>query len=270
MGESGFLPAVLAARLLRRWLCVLVLAVIGAAAGWVVSELRSPVYAATAVLGIGIDYGRTLPLDDRAEQIAMDRVRALLLADDTLEATLAALRGSGLSSAPTAGTLRERIRLEDKRSEWHLAAYGESPEMAATVANAWAAAALGILDQATRHAWRAAELQQEVYGLGCTLVPSPGEGRPPAWRCEVSQAEPNSEALLGQLLEETRLSRGVLPSLSFSLLREAEPPAGPVIGGRGWLILAGLAIGGLIGILAAAGTWPRHIRQQGRRQRGSC
>lgn len=257
MSDWEIRPGELAAQLVRRWLSIFALAVLGAIAGWGVSELRPPIYAATAVLGIGIDYGRTLPLDDRAEQVAMDRVRALLLSDETLEAALASLRGIQAPVSTGAAALRRWIRLEDTRSEWQLTAYNANPNLAAAIANAWATAAMESLEQASWHAWRAAELQQELYGLGCILVLSPTDAPQPVWRCEATQPVADAEKVLGELLAETRLSRGVLPSLSYSLLQEAQAPMAPVFGGRGWLVLAGLACGALLGILAAAAGGPR-------------
>ncbi len=255
MSDTEFQPRFYAAQLVRRWLAIFALAVLGAVVGWGVSALRSPLYAATAVLGIGIDYGRVLPLDDRAEKVAMDRVRALLLADETLETALASLRAADTPTPASASDMRQQIRLEDMRSEWHLTAYSHSPDAAAAMANAWASSALEALHQAAWHAWRAAELQGVLYGLGCALEPSPSSAAQSVWTCQMGQPEPDAEEVLGLLLEETRLSRGVLPCLSYSLLREAEAPDAPVIGGRGWLILAGLACGGLTGILGAATGW---------------
>ncbi|MEW6568850.1 MAG: hypothetical protein AB1449_11930 [Chloroflexota bacterium] len=247
----------LGSRIVRGWPWIFILAVLGAVAGWAVSEFRPPLFASHAVLGIGIDYGRSLPLDDRAQEMAMDRVRALLLADDTMEASISLLSGTGTEiGSPSPSDFRRQVRLEDMRSEWYLTTYADSPEQAAQLANAWAQGALRALHEASLHAWRAAELQAELYGLGCTLEPAPDASSQPLWTCAVAGASADAEPLLSDLLHEAELSRGVLPGISYALLQEAEPPDSPVLWGRGWLILSGLVIGAILGVLWATRRKP--------------
>jgi hypothetical protein len=50
------------------------------------------------------------------------------------------------------------------------------------------------------------------------------------------------------LVNETALSRGIVPDLTYELLQEASPPAGPVLWGRGPLVLAGALAGVLLGV----------------------
>ena len=72
-------------RLIGRWPWLLAAACLGGLLGLGASGLFPPVYEAVAVVGVGVDYGRTLPLDDEALRHAFDRAREVFLADETLE-----------------------------------------------------------------------------------------------------------------------------------------------------------------------------------------
>src|SRR3970040_1817505 len=86
-------------RLLARWLWVCVMAVTAAFLGLLVSFARPMVYQASALVGVDIDRSRAEVPDDITVRQAYDRVRALLLADDTLQQRLsgAALAGPELA-----------------------------------------------------------------------------------------------------------------------------------------------------------------------------
>ena len=213
------------------------------------SEIRPPRYQAIAVLGIGIDYGRTLRLDPLTERKALNRVRGLLLSDDTLRGATRRMDDSvggdeGLANLPE---LRQRIRLGEKGGRWELAVVSEHPELAAIAVNAWAESGLSALETAVLHAWRIAELQGMLFDVGCRLEPRQVDIELVLWRCEEESAQFELEQISSDALEEARLSRGILPALSFSILERAFPPTQPVLWGRGLMALSGAMIGLLLG-----------------------
>ena len=240
-------------RLIGRWPWLLSAACLGGLLGLGASGLLPPVYEAVAVVGVGVDYGRTLPLDDEALRHAFDRAREVFLADETLEAI-----GSDevpTPGAPTTNKLRSSLRLSEIGGGWELGVRTESPGAAARLANAWATASVDALQTAVGHAWRAADLQSKWYITGCELQPAATPALPAAWACAAAPEEYDPEQALTEIEQEAVLSRGILPSMSFNFLEEAEPPDGPLPGSRGMSVLAGLLAGAIVGGIAALG-WP--------------
>jgi uncharacterized protein involved in exopolysaccharide biosynthesis len=251
-------------RVLAGWPLILILAVLGGLVGYGLSYLRPPLYEAASALGIDIDYARAVPLDDNARHDAFQRVRELLLADDTLEATRSLLGGAAPADLQA---LRQHLRLENRAGRWDLIVVDPDPQAAARLANAWAESALTQLEEASLHAWRAADLQSAFFALGCRLEPNDqGEAEGVGWVCEIGVPTPGPDTLIQALQEEASLSRGILPAMSFSLLERVSAPAAPVIRGRGSLVLAGALIGLLLGAglaLSRDGRWLWQQRGKG-------
>ena len=242
-------------RLMRRWPWLLMAIIVGGALGLQAATLYPPVYEAVAVVGVGIDYGRTLPLDDEALRHAFDRTREVFLADETLEVVRAA-EAQGAHPV-SANEVRDSLRLSEIGGGWELGVRAASPDAAARLANAWAAASLEALRVAAEHAWRAAELQSKWYITGCEFQPAATPSMPAAWACTTAPEEYDPEQTLSALEEEAVLSRGILPSMSFSMLQEATPPGTPLAGSRGMSVLAGLIAGAVVGLMLALAWRPR-------------
>jgi uncharacterized protein involved in exopolysaccharide biosynthesis len=245
--SSDFSLPDLYAVLSSRWPWLAGLALAGALIGWVSGVFIPAQYRSTASLGIGIDYARTLPLNDRAERESWLRVQELLLSDDVLSDAAAELPSEGptASTPPTPDRLRRSIRLDRFEGRWDLTVQSVSPDASARAANAWASAAVRELGTAVEHAMRAAELQSALYEAGCQLTYLQDLGRA-AWSCE-TVSEDGAAELQGALLDEVQASKGILPALTFTVLRRAEPEPQPVRAGRIWLMVGGLLMGLAIG-----------------------
>jgi hypothetical protein len=235
---------------LSRWTWIFAAALLGALVGYLVSAARPEVYQASALLGIGIDRNRAVVPDDITVRQSSDRVRALLLADDTLErAALEAGQAASDDSLPqSAEALRERIRLAERPDGWELIVFAESPAGAEVLAGAWAEASLEQISNASVHALRAAEWQQVVYEASCRLQPAEAGAM---WLCLSAPPGGDPEALPASLLAEVEASRGILPVFTYSLLREARATSRPVVWATGPLVLAGAILGSLVGVLTA-------------------
>jgi len=236
-------------RLIRRWPWLLAAVCLGGLLGLGISGRLSPVYEAVAVVGMGVDYGRTLPLDDDAMRHALERARVVFLADETLEAALQASGQSG-DKYHSADELRDALRLSQIDGGWELGVRSGSAEEAARLANVWAAVSLESLQAAAEHAWRAADLQSKWYTAGCELMPAATPSGTSAWACAVSEQYDPEEALT-QIEREAVLSRGILPSMSFAALQEAARPATALTSSRTLCILSGLLVGIVAGLTAA-------------------
>ncbi len=203
-------------------------------------------------MGVGVDYGRTLPLDEEAMRHALDRAREVFLADETLEAVMAA-DPQAADQAGSVNALRDTLRLSEIGGGWELGARAGSPEGAAGLANTWAAASLDALQQAVGYAWRAADLQSKWYIAGCELQPPSTPSGSAAWACSTAPEEFDPEQALTEIEQEAVLSRGILPSMSFSTLQDAALPTKSLTGSRTLCVLAGLLVGAVMGLVVAIG-----------------
>jgi hypothetical protein len=250
--NADFDPIQVYRRLLAGWMWIVGAGVIGGLLGLAVASMRPPLVEAKAVLEIGIDRSRADVPDDITVRQAYDRVRGLLLADDTLQEALAlaAERGGG-TSGESVRALLERIRLSERPDGWVLAVAGADARETELLAQAWVDVALRQLETAATHATRAAEAQGALFEASCRLVtPEPGS-EAALWLCR-SAPPTGSDSIPESILSEVEASRGILPAVSYSVLRGAEGTAQPVVWRRGSLILGGAIVGLLVGCLIVA------------------
>lgn len=236
---------------LYQWSLTLGLCLLGALAGFIFSLFRPPRYQAQAVLGVSINYGVTAPLELMVEDRTLNRVDGLLIADSTLSHVIdeipADIRQTRGWSIPA--DLRKDFRLEPRLAERWLTVTDHDPNVAAQAAQKWAEVSLDILDEAVEHAWRAAALMSGPFDIDCSTQELDGNsGGRNIWGCMLVTSELDPEALEGALQTEIVNSRGILPNISYELLRAAVPPEKPVLWGRGSLVFAGAFAGLILGL----------------------
>ena len=224
-----------------RWRMLILSMIVGGLLGLLIAMIRPAQYLATGVLDIGIDFNRTHSLSRIAQDHAMERVRVLLLSDEILDETVKMIR----QMDPTIDIdgivdLRSRLKLGEIGSQWTLGAVDEDPGTAVIIASSWVDVSLEAIDSALRHALRAADIQNDYYGLGCKLISAP-ETEMALWQCQVSGKDPAQiEAVLR---EEAARSHGLLPAMSFSLISDIGDSVSKVTYGRGIWILMGMFTG---------------------------
>lgn len=231
-------------RTLRRWPWISLATVAGGVLGLIASLGRSPVYRSSAVIEIGVDYNRTAPMRDLTLEQAFDRVRALLLADETLAG---AIRHSGSDGRIDVPEMRSRIRLAHRLDGWELFVDGDDPVESAALANAWAEVAVGRIEEAMTHALRAAQWQWALYQASCKLVPGEAAPQTALWVCKSDVTEGDPASLPSSLLMEASLSHGILPIFTYSWVQHANVPPKPILWNRGALVLGGAVAGGASG-----------------------
>ena len=235
-------PAQLYSALLSNWPRVFVLAVLGGLLGLSASWVSPARYLATARISVGIDDSRARFQDEDVERHILARVQDLLRSDETLERALDSSVLAG-EAAPSLAGFREQIRLTRIEAEWSLAVTDPSPDRAAELANAWAAASLGLLEESQRQAWKLAELQALFFQFACRPQ-SPGEsGAPPVWVCDEIQGEPPEPALEAEILRRVAATYGIPPVISYTPLEQASVPDRPITTPRAVLALAGTILG---------------------------
>ena len=243
--ETDLIP--ISSALARGWAFIAVCALTGSLAGFAFSVLSPAKYIAEATLGVTINYGVTQPLELVVEDRALNRVSALLGSDETLNEILERLSDEVKQSRELSevSDLREIMRLEQRLAEWGLTAMDRDSAVAADIAQLWAVVSIEALDEAVNHSWRAIGLIQGPFDVQCDTLRGSNTGG--SWDCNVVPMGISKEALAGALRTELELSRGILPNLSYELLRSATPPVRPVVRERGTLVLAGAVLGLLAG-----------------------
>jgi uncharacterized protein involved in exopolysaccharide biosynthesis len=68
--------------------------------------------------------------------------------------------------------------------------------------------------------------------------------------------------MLDAIEQEAELSHGILPSMSFAALQDAETPARPLTGPATLSILAGLIAGAVVGAAVASAAPERSSRRE--------
>ena len=241
-------------RLLARWHWVFGMAMAAGVLGLLLSLFRPVVYQASALVGVDIDRSRAEVPDDVTVRQAYDRVRALLLADDTLQQALsgAALAGPELAAPSSIAAFRDRIRLTERPDGWELVVLGGSAAEAEGLARAWADASLEQIAAALLHAIRAADWQNVLYEASCLLQPGEPASTSAKWICHSAPPEGGADAIPLSIRAEVEASRGILPAFTYSLLQGAGGSARPILWSRGSFAFGGALLGLVAGGLVAA------------------
>lgn len=243
-------------RLMRMWPLILAAGLMGGLLGLASGTLVAPRYLATASLGIGADPNLAEPLNGNVQVEANLRIQDLLLSDATLEAA------RGQLSPELAGNdleaFRAVIRLEKYDTRWDLEAMADSPRSAADRANAWAQAAESEFQAASAHALKAGQFQALLFSVACQPEVLIDGGTGDLWACDEMDLGLDPAQVSADLLEEARLSQGILPALSLTELESASPPEEPLREAVPVLAFAGTVAGLMLGlVLVGTGMWPR-------------
>ena len=241
-------PSLLGARMIRHWWVVLLLACLGGGIGLLVSLAMPARYVATAVLGIGQDPTLAQPLARNVQTLANYHIQDLVLSDATLQA---ARRQLGPTLAQKSlQAFRSHLRLDIVDTRWQFKVVDASPVDAATMANAWADAAQVQFDAAQSHALKAGELQALLFDVACQPEKVSQQHLTSVWVCGSIEPGVSVDQVAPNLLDEARLSQGILPSLILTRISKADPPQAPQVQARALLALAGTLVGILTGALA--------------------
>ena len=240
-------------RIIRRWYVVAMAGIIGGVAGLLYSSAQPPVFDAFAVLTVALNFDLTQPLSQYDADLAQGKVAGVVVADLVWEQALQKAAIQPMPQPNDPGTSNPVLghRLERKGTRWEFTVSSHDPAIAARVANAWAAGGEATLAEAQQHAFEARNLQVRLDRLLSDLADmeaDPGVGK--------EQLEPLVKAanrLQSRIQEELEAAQGVASFISFDLTSEAAPPDRPATRGRGQIVLAGTAIGSLVGVVLAFG-----------------
>lgn len=229
------------------WWVPVFIALIGAAVGWGIHQLKPPVYEARAVFSFTIDYTRTGALTDVEEDQVYVNIGDIIKSSDVINQTLVDMPEKGLVVA--AEDFQSSRYLERRNQEWILRVRNGKPETAAGVVDLWAENANQVLRTALEHALNAEQLSRNLDGLtGCFEQGISVE--PAGATCYENREKIQAEiySVSQQVEQEKAGSLGLIPALKFSLVEKANIPTRPVQFESGLFILAGALAGFFVGI----------------------
>ena len=257
MADSEFTPLDTMAHIFSRWWIAIVLAVLGGIIGWAFHFLQPPVYEATAVLTVNIDFPQ-LELSQYEEDVAFNVAEAITGSAAVKDqiVTKALTERISINSAQ----LERQLFSERKLSVLELHVMDRDPQVAAELANTWALAATDALNNALEHAIQAEQFQHQVDLLEVCLPFLPGmtgsdaKSRPIPKDCgRFSPVETQKvlQSWTEESIQEKQLSLGILPIMEFALTENASIPEKPVLYNQGSLTLVGALIGFILSVWVA-------------------
>jgi uncharacterized protein involved in exopolysaccharide biosynthesis len=235
---------------IRQWRLLVILTIVGGLCGLIFHNLQPPIYDATIVFTIGIDFkhvGRELTQYE--EDLAVGAAGGLILSTDVVEKVIAQARSEQIQI--DYAELIRMSRLERRQSLWELRVRNTDPEKAERLANLWGQFAIAALQQARQHAWLAYRISDELQELKqCVHKDDPAQSQ--LAFCDQMSSQELEQAIAvkeNDLNTELQAARGILPALIFDLSQEARQSGKPVAYHVNLLVLSGAIIGFLVGVL---------------------
>ena len=241
---------------IQRWYIVAAAGVLGGVAGLLFTFSRPPIYDASAVLSVGLNFDLTAPLSQYDEDLALHKVASVVIADAVWDKALLDAGIEAIPNSATPGGSGTRLGhwLARKGSRWEFTVGSSDPELAALVANTWASAGEATLNETLLHAFEAKSIQIQLNEVLVEL----GQARSDSsvQNDQIEHLEKVADELQARLQVELEAAQGVASFVSFDLTEGALAPDKPSASGRGQTVLAGMVMGLLFGIVVAIVVGP--------------
>jgi capsular polysaccharide biosynthesis protein len=249
MKNPEFSPRDALERAFRRWWVIVLVTVLGGFAGWAFHFFNPPVYEATSVITVNMDFQKR-QLTQYEEDFAFGAAGAIGTSDEVENQIIAQAKRIGIPIE--LNQLQLQMFLEQKQSVWELHIRNRNPENAAKLANLWAQNFYSALNAALAHAIHADQIQSEIDAITGAASPSGSSVISPKDQTALT-------SLSNELLLEQQSSQGIISIMKFSQTGSAIAPKSPVLYRLAILVLAGAGIGFVVSIwLASSYKLQRH------------
>jgi uncharacterized protein involved in exopolysaccharide biosynthesis len=237
MKDQEFIPRASLERAFKHWWIMVLLTVLGGLVGLAIHFLRPPVYEASAVLTVSMDFQK-VKLTQREQDYAFTASGAIVNSAEVKGQVIAQARADGLVF--DADRIPEQWFLERKMSVWEFHVRDQDPEIAARLANLWAEKALDGLNIDLEHALQADQIQDQIT----SITTQTASGLP----VDNADAQATLQNLSDDLALEKQASQGVISIMKFALTDPAVIPQKPVLYDLAGLVLAGACIGFIVSL----------------------
>ncbi len=248
-----FVPLAMLERWLRSIWLVVALTVAGGLAGWIIHQVRPPLYEARIGFTVSYDLTNMGAMTQFEQDHASGAVGELMYASDILQSVAQRAGEQGIPITP-----EELLALATKERQaqtWYIRVRHTDPATAAALANLWGEEVNAVLAQTFAEGVKAQELERYLVSLETCLQRSVVV-EPVMQECS-ARSLPSLEQEMrttGQALTAARLaSRGILPSLAMDWSEKAVTPSRPALLGLGQFVLAGSLLGFLLAVTLVEG-----------------
>ncbi|MGD0876986.1 MAG: Wzz/FepE/Etk N-terminal domain-containing protein [Anaerolineales bacterium] len=241
MENSEFSPRDALERAFRRWWVVVIVTVLGGMAGWVFHFFTPPVYEATSVITVNMDFQKR-QLTQYEEDFAFGAAGAIGTSDEVENQIIAQAKRIGIPIE--LDQLQQQMDLERKQSVWELHIRNRNPEIAAKLANLWSQNFYLALEAALAHAIHADQIQSQINAITGGASASGSSVISPKDQTALT-------SLSNELLLEQQSSQGIISIMKFSQTESAIAPQSPVLYRLANLVLAGAGIGFVVSLWVA-------------------
>lgn len=244
--KTTFSPKVFHAKL-SDWLGVVVIMLIGALVGLIVSLMLPPKYEAISKLTTNLEVVTGTNVTEIMVDAQVDIVGTLVFHPDVVERVRQSLADEGFTY--TASDLMRKTKIERQLMSTLIKVRDTDPEAAALIASTWAEKAYERLEEAYPHALALSQAKSTQVMLSACSNDSTKQSLP---FCQSLTEEENARLaseLKSIILQESPLSLGLTGELNISQYQPATIPERPVAFGRSMLILAGAVAGLVVSLL---------------------
>ena len=228
----------------RGWWLILVFAIIGGLIGLAISYTFPPIYETHSELHVVMDLSSidTENWTDLDFDYVNNRSASIVYSNKIIHEIIDSYQEMGILVEGDAFFLDRRL------STWGLVVRYPDPQIAAELSNAWQDLAYTILIDATKHALKAREIEQQLN----ILTTCSNQETPDQFCANILSFENLSQqisSLYSDLWIEEQDSLGISSVISIDKGSRAEPPTNPVWNNRSTSALIGLILGCLGGVL---------------------
>ena len=238
MNNQEFSPREALEHAFGRWWVIVLLTVLGGIAGWIFHFFIPPVYEATSIITVNMDFQKR-HLTQYEEDYVIGAAGAIATSDKVENQIIAEAKIRGIPIE--LDQLQQQMFMEQKQPVWELHIRNQDPKIAAELANLWAQKFYEALNTALGHAIRVDQIQTQIDSIKGSLTASGSS-------VLGSEAQITLKTLSDELLPEQQSSHGIISIMKFTQTESAVTPQGPVIYRLADLVLAGACIGFLISL----------------------
>jgi tetrahydromethanopterin S-methyltransferase subunit B len=238
------------------WWLVVVFAMLGALAGWLVHLRQPPLYDAQARITLSFDYGKTGVVPEYDQDKAYAAVGALVDSTAIKDAALKQMQDQGIQV--DANTFYQNASVERLGSYWELRVRYPDPQTTAAIANTWLDVSYKQIEVALEHAIQVDNLETYLNDLE-TCVQRSVAVSPSYAGCstgDVKTIQAQMQTIGAQIYQEKLASQGLISALGVASTQRATVPTRPSVLGLNLLILSGALIGFLMGVWVAGFLLP--------------
>ena len=231
---------------IRFWWVLVIMMVFGGGSGYLIFTLIPPIYESHATFSFLIDYTKTEKMTDIEADQASVTAGDVFLSTEVVEGVISEAGKNDIRITPEG--FRQNAFVERTNSEWTLRYRSTNPTTAQVVVNLWADKASQSISAGLKHAVLSGFYHRQLESLA-RCVEQVTAVEPAAPVCGFSSRGELNQVVMDIGLkekQETDLSLGLIPSISFSLINRAEIPGQNVVEGRNTMVLSG----GFLGFLA--------------------